>query len=205
MHAIQKHTPTSRDRRIRPTTPPLPTSTVDGARGATRRGATAAAATLRRARTRSTDAHDVYPHGEMRRRDPGRGDAQERARAARERCVERARARGRTRAHDRARRGNDGTRARGVERGGGVGGEYRRARWARERRVARVERAARGRAMRGVGCADETLKPERSRAGERSERVGRGRPLRGRVDARGESDETVKATLRWWIRWETRR
>lgn len=36
-----------------------------------------------------TDAHDVYPHGEMRRRDSGRGDAQERARAARERCVER--------------------------------------------------------------------------------------------------------------------
>jgi hypothetical protein len=59
--------------------------------------------------------------------------------------------------------------------------------------------------MRGVGCADETLKPESSRAGERSERDGRGCPLRGRLDARGESDETAKATLRWWIRWETRR
>ena len=59
--------------------------------------------------------------------------------------------------------------------------------------------------MRGVGCADETLKPESSRAGERSERDGRGCPLRGRLDARGESDETAKAMLRWWIRWETRR
>ena len=70
-----------------------PPADVDGARAGDGARGDGGGATLRRARTRSTDAHDVYPHGEMRRRDPGRGDAQGRARAARERCVERARER----------------------------------------------------------------------------------------------------------------
>ena len=57
--------------------------------------------------------------------------------------------------------------------------------------------------MRGVGCADETLKPKSSR--------GSGAAPTGAVVLfvddwmREESDETAKATLRWWIRWETRR
>ena len=49
----------------------------DGARG------DGGGATLRRARTRSTDAHDVYPHGEMRRRDRSRRRGGRGARRAR--------------------------------------------------------------------------------------------------------------------------
>ena len=59
--------------------------------------------------------------------------------------------------------------------------------------------------MRGVGCADETLKPESSRAG-RAERTRRARLSSSwTIGCERESDETAKATLRWWIRWETRR
>ena len=205
MHAIQKHTPTSRDRRIRPTTPPC-----------RRRPSTARAGRLgagRRRRRRHCAARERVPPTRTMFTLTAKcavatpvAATRKSARAPRARGASSARERAGGRGCTTARDAGTMERAReGWREGGAVGGEYRRARWARERRVARVERAARGRAMRGGGCADETLKPERSRAGERSERVGRGRPLRGRVDARGESDGTVKATLRWWIRWETRR